>query len=414
MAMPDGAAGNFLKNILGATNQFFAQHNQIQVVSRMTAQMQAGRWILKAPFGYENYHHPVEGKIIRPKQSTSDIVKEMLINYSVGNLKTIADAQRFLSLKINTSDYQKNYRNKQASRILNNALFYAGHIRYKRKDKILPFKVWDIDTKGIHKPLITMETAYKILERLKKKERIYDTSKKDLFPLKTNILCFGCGSKMTANHSTGKSKKKFGYYRCNNFKCNYPKKNINQTFAEQKFSDFLKSIEFDNSYKNFVSSILDKILKENKYKDTTLKRKLTKSINELEISKKHLLDKLSDENFYSIQQDIVNKIDSINLDIKNANKSLNSLKDRYSHKFYLDQVLDLFTNLNNHWSTLNVESKRNLQNLLFPDGFSINLEGEITTPQICVPFARFKDNSDKKSNLVEPRGIEPLTSTLPA
>ena len=76
--------------------------------------------------------------------------------------------------------------------------------------------------------------------------------------------------------------------------------------------------------------------------------------------------------------------------------------------------MKILGNLNSHWSVLSVKSKRNLQELLFPDGFSFNLKEEITTPHLALPFNVFKRNNNQKSNLVEPRGIEPLTSTLPA
>ena len=55
-----------------------------------------------------------------------------------------------------------------------------------------------------------------------------------------------------------------------------------------------------------------------------------------------------------------------------------------------------------------------LFNFFFPEGFSFTLDEKITTPKLSIPFNDLKENYDSKSNLVEPRGIEPLTSTLPA
>ena len=39
---------------------------------------------------------------------------------------------------------------------------------------------------------------------------------------------------------------------------------------------------------------------------------------------------------------------------------------------------------------------------------------KITTPKLSIPFNDYRENFNDKSNLVEPRGIAPLTSTLPA
>ena len=73
-----------------------------------------------------------------------------------------------------------------------------------------------------------------------------------------------------------------------------------------------------------------------------------------------------------------------------------------------------FRNLADHWKSLEPKYKRDLNGLVFPNGFSFTLDEKITTPKLSIPFNDYRENSDNKSNLVEPRGIEPLTSTLPA
>ena len=76
--------------------------------------------------------------------------------------------------------------------------------------------------------------------------------------------------------------------------------------------------------------------------------------------------------------------------------------------------INKFRDLSDHWKDLEPKNKRELNGLVFPDGFSFNLNKKITTPKLSIPFNDYRDNFDEKSNLVEPRGIEPLTSTLPA
>ena len=80
----------------------------------------------------------------------------------------------------------------------------------------------------------------------------------------------------------------------------------------------------------------------------------------------------------------------------------------------LREILDCLSNLTNYWLSINSKSKKDLINLIFPKGFKFNLDKKITTPQLSIPFNEFRDNFRDKSHLVEPRGIEPLTSTLPA
>ncbi len=81
---------------------------------------------------------------------------------------------------------------------------------------------------------------------------------------------------------------------------------------------------------------------------------------------------------------------------------------------YLPEFLSKFRNLADHWKLLETKYKRDLNGLVFPDGFSFTFDKKITTPKLSIPFNDYRENSSDKSNLVEPRGIEPLTSTLPA
>jgi hypothetical protein len=54
-----------------------------------------------------------------------------------------------------------------------------------------------------------------------------------------------------------------------------------------------------------------------------------------------------------------------------------------------------------------------INKLLFPEGISYSLEENITTPQKSTVFNAYRENIEQEGNLVELRGIEPLTSTLP-
>ena len=414
MEFSNDPTGSLLKNIMTATNQFFAQQNQTQVFNRMRARMQSGQWVLKVPYGYENFTDPIKGKGVRPISEKIEVVKILLEKFASGKLETIADAQRFLSSKLKTKPNQYNYRNKQASRILNNSAFYAGYIKYNRIDKTLKNKIWDIDTKGNHDPIISEYTYQLIQKRLNNKQRTNKTHNSESYPLKGSIHCNGCNSLLTANHATSKSKKRIGYYRCNNFNCNHSKKNINQILVENKFFNYLKDIEFDSDFGDLVKEIVIDIVQKNKKLSVKYKRNLTEKINKLDEKKDNFLDKLSDNKFQSIQSDLLKRIRDINDSKCSYESDLKKLQNKFSEKKVIEEIFKILGNLNSHWSVLSVKSKRNLQELLFPDGFSLNLKEEITTPHLALPFNVFKRNNNEKSNLVEPRGIEPLTSTLPA
>ena len=93
--------------------------------------------------------------------------------------------------------------------------------------------------------------------------------------------------------------------------------------------------------------------------------------------------------------------------------NLDSLDKNNDLDKFLPQILNIFRDLSVHWSSLNNESKRSFNKLIFPEGISYSLEEKIITPQIFKVFNVYRENIMQKGNLVELRGLEPLTSTLP-
>ena len=93
--------------------------------------------------------------------------------------------------------------------------------------------------------------------------------------------------------------------------------------------------------------------------------------------------------------------------------NLDSLDKNNDLDKFLPQILNIFRDLSVHWSSLNNDSKRNFNKLIFPEGISYSLEENITTPKMSKIFNVYRENNEQKGNLVELRGLEPLTSTLP-
>ena len=75
-------------------------------------------------------------------------------------------------------------------------------------------------------------------------------------------------------------------------------------------------------------------------------------------------------------------------------------KDNDLDKF-LPQILNIFRDLSVYWSSLNNETKRNFNKLIFPEGISYSLEDNISTPQISRVFNFYRENIEQESNLVD-------------
>ena len=413
MTIPEGISGVLFRNILTSLNQYEAQSNQLRVFNRMHAQMETGRYIFNPPFGYERYKDEVLGKMIRPDGVKSIIVKEVLEMFALNQLETTADVQKYLSLKLPTKKNNDTYRNKQAKRILKQSALYAGLIIYKKQDKKLPEKKWDINTKGKHKAIISLETHQKIQTKLSTPRKKYQTKHKEEFPLCEILRCNGCNKKMTYNFSTSKSGKKIGYYRCHSYDCSYRKKNINKIRVESKFLEYLKSLSFDNDYAFLIEDITKHILKEKNKTIECDKIRLKNNIKKIEKSITNLVDKLGEDKHMKIHDDIASLVYKKKKELLELENSLYSLNKDNDLNKYLPEILNIFKDLTSHWTSLNRESQRNFNSLVFPKGISFTLEEKITTPLISKPFNVYSKNIKEEGNLVELRGLEPLTSILP-
>ena len=413
MKIPDGITGEFFRNIFTAYYQYEAQSNQLRVFHRMHAQMENGRYVFNPPFGYERYLDKELGKNIRPDGVKSIIVKEVLEMFASNQLETIADVQKHLALKLSSKKNNDTYRNKQAKRILLQSALYAGLIIYQKQDEELTEKKWDINAKGMFKSIISIETHEKIQIKLNSPRKQYKTKYKEDFPLGGILKCNGCNRSMTYNFSKSKSGKKIGYYRCHSYDCSYEKKNINKIRVESKFLQYLKSISFDNNYTFLIEDITKYILEEKYEKIKSDKVRIKNNINKVQESITNLIDKLSQDKHADIHDDIALSVSKKKKELSEMELNLEGLnKDNDLDKF-LPQILNIFRDLSVHWSSLNNESKRSFNKLIFPEGISYSLEENITTPQISRVFNVYRENIDQEGNLVELRGIEPLTSTLP-
>ncbi len=66
------------------------------------------------------------------------------------------------------------------------------------------------------------------------------------------------------------------------------------------------------------------------------------------------------------------------------------------------------------WAKGTFQEKRTVLKLTFLDNLAYSRETGYRTPKTTIPSKALDDFSNLKSNMVEPRGVEPLTSSLPA
>ncbi len=78
----------------------------------------------------------------------------------------------------------------------------------------------------------------------------------------------------------------------------------------------------------------------------------------------------------------------------------------------LGQAIGLISDPRRMWQEGNLDSKRVVQNLIFPSRLSYVWNLDFRKPELALPFRLLQAESEQKDGLVEVNGIEPMTSCL--
>ena len=231
--------------------------------------------------------------------------------------------------------------------------FYCGWI----SNKHLNGKV----VKGLHEPLISEEIFLKVNEE-KCEIRTYKTSKmNEDRPLQGDLKC-SCGGVYTGY----KKKGKYNYYKCN--KCHH---NSAVNPIHISFEDLLSKYSFDEKYitlfKKQLKYTFDYIENENKVKQSSLLAKISKNQEDLKtVNYKFAIDKLSPEIYNQVSSKIKGDIDILNEELSNITFSLSNYEN------YIDESLELVNDFRGIWEKGDIETKKNIQNILFSNQIEYN------------------------------------------
>ena len=378
------------------------------VVDSGAQALRSGRWISRAPRGYDM-------KTTRAYQSITvnadgELIREAFRMKADENLtnEEVRVRLKAMGLDLNKQTWSTIFRN----------IFYAGYFAYPYLEGAV--------IKGPHEPLVSLEKFLKINDIvLKTHSRGYEVkSDKEYAPLLGSIRCPNCGHNLTAALSTKmrKSGKDVGYYMCSRTgcKCNASTKKVNGAFEE-----WLDSISLLEAHATLLEAQLKKAFPilnaQNQKEVSAIKTNLTKKENEIERIESNLVMTL-DEKFRETCLKVLAKVeaerDQILQELEEREKCLLNLND------YVEYGLTLKDNMLKLWQIANLGHKRQMQNLIFPEGLVWSKENEDIEPLSVNDFlfvfnlksTNYKQNKNGQtadfsnlSALAPPVGLEPTT-----
>ena len=327
--------------------------------------LRSGHWITKVPMGYDMVTHKKEQTIT--VNSTGVLIRKAFKMKAEENLTNEEVRMRLASMGLDL-------RKQRWSAIFSN-IFYAGYFSH-------PYLEGEV-IKGTQEPLVSLEIFYKVNNIVKKTHtRGYEVkSDKEYAPLLGSLKCPVCGHNLTASLST-KMRKKYGkdigYYVCSRKNC---KCNVSTKKANSDFENWLDSVSLPDGIVEVLEAQLKKAFpilnKSGQEEISAIKTNLSRKESEIE-KVEYNLATASTPKIQEICEKQLLKLEA------EKDRIAKELDERSQEILNLDNYITfgmvLKDNILKLWQLSNLQQKRRIQNLVFPDGLVWSKENDDIEP----------------------------------
>ena len=401
---PTTPSGSFQQKILFLFGQMDNEMRRDKIVTGMTELVSKGYWCWNPPRGYKDLNKgnkATERKLVLNEEGK--ILKKAFEWKANLELPNVEISRRLKKLGVHMPD-------KRLNNLFRNP-FYCGLIT----SKLIPGTV----VEGKHEPMVSKETFLEV-NNIRKEKRVhgfvYDQENENL-SLKVFTKCDKCGQTMTGYLV---KKKGLYYYKCRTKGCGVNRsavamhelfKNALKLFRVGKEEFEIVKAQLEEQTALFFKSRIEQV----KY--------LKENLNELKkkrdaMEERYVIGEI-DRNLYEKYQPRYEK-ECAEIEVKLGKT------DNYSSNLEKVQkyALKMSCNLLDLWDKSNLENKKLLQNMLFPEGIYYNREkDEVRTKRVNSFFSLIagisKDCSGNKNGdptkfdkipvWVVPPGVEPGT-----
>ena len=383
---PRTPVGKYMQLMELANARFQNDEKRATTVENSVKALLKGRWIGKAPRGYDQKTTKKE-QIITINEEGKLIRKAFL--WKANNKLSNEEIRHRLATEGLHICKQK------LSELFKNP-FYCGYMAHK-------FLQGDI-VQGNHPPLIPKEIFLKVNGELSKNHSGYEQKiDKEYAPLLGSIKCPCCGNNLSASIST-KMRKKFGrtdigYYVCSRKGCKYncSTKTVHEAF-EEEVNKYALSDKVSELLKLQLTITFENMNKENKERAQSIKSNIKAKEKELEqVETNYALcsDAKKQEICMKVMTRLEGEIKDLRVEYSKVSTEILNLDK------FIDYAFAMRSNLFNLWELQGLEGRRRLQRLVFPDGFIYDKNNEHIEPKTVNQFFLLNysfptNNGDKK------------------
>lgn len=403
-ATDDSPQGRMIESMMSAIAQFDNEQKGVRVKQAMLTKALDGWYPVKAPYGYKNDKNTkrlVTDEYFEPLQAS---FKMFLRDASIPDL---AEYLNDLGMR---NTVGKPFTPKAVWHILDNSKFYAG--KYEWAD-------YPDDIQGKHEPMISWYEHLRVQEQLHYKPQLaipQDDPEQtfilnfSIAPAKGFLHCAECGKRFVHSRARGNGGT-YWYYYCNNAACTAEKKSTPKKSLEDKFRELLVDITPSEDYVEFFGEIVKEEWHKNNEQKETLYQQSQDELSDLNRQKSSLIRMRAKGELD--EQDYAQELSSIKTEIARYEivESENVIDYKELEKL-LDGTRPFLTNLEPHYNRFPVKQKRDMAEMIFPNGVTY-ADGGFRTMEKSELFKYFEvlqSGNLEDCNDLTPRGIEPRLS----
>lgn len=355
LSVPENKA--ILANYL-AMPEIDNDRRSIKIRGGIRGSLKAGRWGRGAPRGYSNVRDENNKPIIVPNKDAKH-VQYLFKEIAAGKTQT----EVRLKLKSKGFIMGKN----GISKMLRNIVYLGKIIVPAFEDEQLEI------VEGVHEGIIDSQTFNKVQEVLDenriKRKRPKSSTRREELPLRGNLICSNCNSKMTGSASRSATGRRYFYYHCGDCK----QERYRAEKANESVEAVLAEMKFKKGAKKLYAEIVKQLLNGDEKERVKTVQSLQKIIHQNEERVNSLQDLLVDgkiepSEFGNMKKRYMQNVQEAKQELDNLNGEKSSWND------WMKNGINGMSNLSKLYESSTLIGKHQIVSSIFPE--NLNFDGK--------------------------------------
>ena len=396
----DDSDSILIEHLLASVSQHQRQKNGEQAKNRMRARMMGGYWVHNPPLGYRYEKSSQGGSVLKRVEPLASIIAEGLEGYAAGRFNSKPEVKRFFESHAGFPLCRHGFlTNQQIHRIMTHPL-YAGY---------LESKAWGISLrKAQHEGVISLETFQRVQDKLAGKT--YAAARQDInadFPMRGFVKCGCCGHPLTANWSTGRTRK-HPYYVCRHRGCEKFGKSVARDKIESAYEALLQELAPSQALHDLMLTLFKKRWDQSQAHTREAQKALKQEVTAIEKKIEATLDLMLNSESRSVIGAFERKVEELERKkLVLAERTARCGREAKGFDETFRTAFDFISNPWNLWKNGQLEDKRIVLKLTLAEQLEYDWNDGIRTAELSMPFKVLLGKCDYKNELADSEGFEP-------